>query len=329
LEEYGAEVSVKEVDINDEAAMRQTIIQLEQQFGALNGVIHAAGAMNENAFKLISELDRDNCEPHFNAKIHGLMVLEKVLNDIPLDFCMLTSSLSSVLGGLTLYAYSAAHSFMDAFALKQAREFRRNWFVVNWDEWRIVDASPESPVGVPAGRKATCLNTTAITGEEGQEVLKRLLSMDNKKITQVVVSTRDLARRLRQWVMDTDDDAAKKEQKKESGASLYQRPQLQVVFEEPKDDAEQIMAEIWQELLGIDRVGVHDDFFQLGGHSLLATKLIARMREVFRIDLPLSILFDKPTIRELLNHIIQTWGDVETVAEIARAYREIFSNENA
>ncbi|MCX6584839.1 MAG: amino acid adenylation domain-containing protein [Candidatus Aminicenantes bacterium] len=326
LEEYGAEVTVVEVDIGDETAMRQTIHQVEQQFGALNGVIHAAGVMNENAFKLIADLDRENCEPHFNAKIHGLVVLEKVLNDKSLDFCMLTSSLSSVLGGLTLYAYSAAHSFMDAFTLKQAREFRRNWFVVNWDEWRIEDAPPGNTREVPAGRKATCLNTAAITGEEGQEVLKRLLSMDNKKITQVVVSTRDLGRRLRQWIMDTDDGAAKKEQKKAEGSSLYQRPRLQSVFEEPKNEAEQIVAEIWQELLGIDIVGVHDDFFQLGGHSLLATKLIARMREVFRIDLPLSILFDKPTIRQLLTHIIDTWGDVETVAEIARTYKEVFSS---
>ncbi|HLP59561.1 MAG TPA: phosphopantetheine-binding protein, partial [Candidatus Deferrimicrobium sp.] len=235
-----------------------------------------------------------------------------------------TSSLSSVLGGLTLYAYSAAHSFMDAFALKQAKIFRRNWFTVNWDEWHIEDLATENTAETAAERKTTCLNNVAISSFEGKEVLQNVYNIDNKKITQVVVSTRNLGHRLRQWVMDMGTGANEKEPGKTVGSSRYQRPQLQSNFEEPKEGAEQIVAEIWQELLGIDKVGVHDDFFQLGGHSLLATKLMARMREVFRIDLPLSILFDKPTIREIVNHIIATWGDAETVAEIARTYKEVF-----
>jgi acyl carrier protein len=98
---------------------------------------------------------------------------------------------------------------------------------------------------------------------------------------------------------------------------------VQSIYEAPQNEAEKIIVEIWQELLGIDSIGVLDNFFELGGHSLLATKLVSRLREIFRIDLPLDILFDKPTIRELLDNIVNIWGDGEAVEEIAKTYREV------
>ncbi|HEX6288075.1 MAG TPA: phosphopantetheine-binding protein, partial [Herpetosiphonaceae bacterium] len=59
---------------------------------------------------------------------------------------------------------------------------------------------------------------------------------------------------------------------------------------------EALIAEIWAELLQLTAVGIHDNFFNLGGHSLLATRLIARLRAIFAVDLPLSIIFEAPTI---------------------------------
>jgi hypothetical protein len=70
---------------------------------------------------------------------------------------------------------------------------------------------------------------------------------------------------------------------------------------------------------------MHDNFFELGGHSLIATKLISRLREIFRIDISLPTLFDRPTIREVADNIVHKWGDRETVEEIAKTYREVYS----
>jgi amino acid adenylation domain-containing protein len=68
----------------------------------------------------------------------------------------------------------------------------------------------------------------------------------------------------------------------------------------PRTPVEQTLVEIWQELLGVERIGIDDHFFDLGGHSLLATRLIARVREVFAVDLPLAALFETtPTIAGL------------------------------
>jgi len=62
---------------------------------------------------------------------------------------------------------------------------------------------------------------------------------------------------------------------------------------------EEALAGIWQELLGVRRVGVRDNFFALGGHSLLATQLASRLKNTFELTIPLRSLFEKPTVSEM------------------------------
>ncbi len=67
----------------------------------------------------------------------------------------------------------------------------------------------------------------------------------------------------------------------------------------PRNAAEELLATIWQEILGIGRIGIHDNFFELGGHSLTATRLISRIRQSFEVELPLKDVFDASTIAQL------------------------------
>jgi amino acid adenylation domain-containing protein len=67
----------------------------------------------------------------------------------------------------------------------------------------------------------------------------------------------------------------------------------------PRGEVEEVVAGIWCEVLGLDRVGARDDFFEAGGHSLLATRVISRVRQALRVDVPLRSLFERPTVREL------------------------------
>jgi acyl carrier protein len=77
------------------------------------------------------------------------------------------------------------------------------------------------------------------------------------------------------------------------------RPDIEERYLAPRTPTEQALADIWAALLKVDRVGVHDNFFDLGGHSLLATQALARIRDQIRVELPLRTLFEKPTIAGL------------------------------
>jgi acyl carrier protein len=71
-----------------------------------------------------------------------------------------------------------------------------------------------------------------------------------------------------------------------------------VEFEAPDTPVEEGVAAIWCEILSLDRVGRHDNFFELGGHSLLAVRVTAALREKYGVEVPLPVLFEKPTVAE-------------------------------
>ncbi|MGE0127977.1 MAG: amino acid adenylation domain-containing protein [Blastocatellales bacterium] len=81
------------------------------------------------------------------------------------------------------------------------------------------------------------------------------------------------------------------------------RPELAEAFVAPRNPVEELLAGIWTDVLEIERVGVHDNFFDLGGHSLLATKLFSRIRDTFQVELPLADLFDSSTVAALAERI--------------------------
>ena len=83
-------------------------------------------------------------------------------------------------------------------------------------------------------------------------------------------------------------------------------PELEEAFVAPRSAAESLIAEVWQEVLGVERVSVYDDFFHLGGHSLLATQIIARLRTALQVELPVRSLFETPTVAGLAESIRQS-----------------------
>lgn len=106
----------------------------------------------------------------------------------------------------------------------------------------------------------------------------------------------------------------------------------EVAFIAPRHSVEAAVASVWSEVLGIPSVGIQQNFFALGGHSLLATVVIARLRAVFQVDIPLRRLLEEPTVATLAQEIMRLWkSDIETVEEIARMYLQFqqLSDEEA
>jgi amino acid adenylation domain-containing protein len=101
------------------------------------------------------------------------------------------------------------------------------------------------------------------------------------------------------------------------------RPELEGDLVAPRSPLEQQLAEIWADVLVMDKVGVHDDFFALGGHSLLAVQVINRTREVFGVDVPLLALFETPTIAGLVPAIVAAQVEQSDQQDISEIMTEI------
>lgn len=90
------------------------------------------------------------------------------------------------------------------------------------------------------------------------------------------------------------------------------RPELDVTYVVPQSDIEKQLARIWEEVLDVRPIGIHDNFFDLGGHSLLATQVVSRIINSFSTDVPLRDIFEAPTIaalaQRLQNHSIINKG---------------------
>src|ERR1700733_7198184 len=73
----------------------------------------------------------------------------------------------------------------------------------------------------------------------------------------------------------------------------------------PKTALQEVLSKVWAESLGIEKVGIEDDFFELGGASVVATQIVSRLRQMFQMDLPAILLFDTPTIEKLAGYMLE------------------------
>jgi NAD(P)-dependent dehydrogenase (short-subunit alcohol dehydrogenase family) len=305
LEARGGEVLLLQADVSDRRQMEEVLARAEARFREVNGVIHAAGVAPGGVIQLKT---REMAARVLAPKVAGTLVLGALLRDRRPDFVVLCSSLASVLGIPGQSDYCAANAFQDAFARRCAGAGGPFVLSLNWDTW--------SETGMAASEAAT---PTGILSSEGKEAFARALA---QPLAQLMVSTVDLAPRLAQHralgKASSVDAAA-------VAPTRYRRPELAVSYAAPRDELEQAIVEVWQELVGFEPVGIHDDFFDLGGHSLLAMQMINRLRQTYRVPLRLQALFEAPTVAGLARTIVASEPRSGQAHEIARLARKIES----
>ncbi len=107
------------------------------------------------------------------------------------------------------------------------------------------------------------------------------------------------------------------------------RPEIEQRYVAPCNDVEVALVELWQEVLGINPIGVRDNFFDLGGHSLKATRLLAKVRSIFRTQLPLHVVFEATTVESLARALVEHEVKPGQTAKIAQVLRRINSIPSA
>ncbi|NRR24474.1 type I polyketide synthase [Brevibacillus sp. MS2.2] len=306
-EQLGATIEVYRGQVDDYPQMSHIIAEIEATHGSIHGVFHCAANMGDQFLNPIDQLNADLCQTIFQPKIDGLLVLDQVLEQKSLDFCLLMSSTAAVLGGYGFAAYSAANVFMDSYTNKRNKQHSVKWKTIDWEAWRNhekVEIGYQSSIG-----------DLAMTPEEGIEALRRVLSVD--RYHHLVHSPGDLEMRLDQWIRfqgspEGNAVTVKSARKKRKNTSSM------VDYEKPSNQLEQRIAEIWEEFLGIQEISTHDNFFDLGATSLTLIRMKSILDEEFNRQIPIVDLFANPTISSLAKRIQQDENDANDEFEEKR-----------
>jgi acyl transferase domain-containing protein/acyl carrier protein len=313
LETLGAEVLIVQADAGVRADMQRVASEARSRFGKVNGVFHAAGVPGGSLIQLLS---REAVRRVLATKVEGTLILDSLFPDSELDLLVLFSSINAIVGAVGATDYTAANIFLDSFANAKGSQSRAV-LSINWDAWQ--------EVGMAAARASTATTpqVTAIRPTEGIDALRRALGTT---VPQLAVITRDLPTLIglaRSNASDTNtEDSSATEI---SSLSQHARPELDQGFVEPRNEQERFIAGVWQELLGLDRIGIDDNFFELGGHSLIATGMLARIHSKLHVKLPLRTIFETSTVRQLAERVAElSWASQTNVEEIDEAGREEF-----
>jgi SAM-dependent methyltransferase/acyl carrier protein len=276
------DVLVVRADMNDAHEVDAAVAAVIARYGQIDLVIHGAARIDAGAFASAAETGVEVMEAQFSPKLRGLFHLMKAMRGHEPRRWVLHSSVSTVLGGLGLAAYSAANAVLDAIAAANGGR----WLSIDWDLWE--NAAEAKAPGMPV----------AIQADEGSDAFIRLLGVNVG--TRALVVVNDLAARLKAWVRQIDGGG------KGGAVERHPRPNLTTAYVEPRTSTEKQLADIWGAQLAIDPIGIHDRFFDLGGHSLLAVQVAAEIRDRFQIELPVLKLFQAPSIGELAVLVEQT-----------------------
>ncbi|MEM9660010.1 MAG: KR domain-containing protein, partial [Planctomycetota bacterium] len=252
----GAEVSLAPVDALDE-----TLSQVGGRLGGTVGLYVCGPTANERSASPLALLSEDHWNYNYQTKIAVTESIAAWLDRVGLrpSFVCVQSSMSTVLGGIGLAAYAAANDRLNTFVAMRNRAGGPPWYAVNWDRVRTADENRDLPASTPTFDKQ------ALSPDEVWKATQRILH--GHAPGQYVVSRTPLNPRVEKYAVNRPEvDLAGKT----DPASSRVRPDLDIDYAAPQTETERQVVLIWEEKLGIQGIGVHDDFFALGGHSLLA-----------------------------------------------------------
>ncbi|MFH0244295.1 type I polyketide synthase [Streptomyces sp. HK10] len=249
------------------------------------GVLHAAGLSGESGIGPLTVLDSQAVGAQFDVRAGIARTLAEVVGGrTDIDRVVLLSSLSVPLGGVGGFGYAAASAWLDGYAHSRDRTGGTRWSSVQWEHWQDGPADPRDP------RAAYALDEAQLV-----QSISRLLSAPAAPV--LAVATADPAARAAGATPRAARPAA------DTRATGSAAP----VPDEPSaarlSPIQQLLADIWIELLGVEQVRPQDNFFDLGGHSLLAMQLITRLRRELGTELPMITLFETPTLAALAAHL--------------------------
>ncbi|WP_433574458.1 SDR family NAD(P)-dependent oxidoreductase [Nocardia brasiliensis] len=294
----GARTLVLAADLGDPAALSAAFDTVRQEFGPINGVVHAAGRTTPDSFATSGKLTPELIAPHFGPKVYGTVALAEALaGHDGLDFVLMMSSMSAILGGLGFTAYAAANAFQDRFVAAAGLPSAAAWRSACWDTWQSTTAG-EKAAGV-----GDSLNRYSMTTARGLATFDKLLTGAPRR---VVVSAGDLEGRIAAWAAGVDPFEADPELGKDQPltAERAERPNAFVGAAIGTEEYQRRLSALWRTALGVEQVTLYDNFFELGGNSLVGLQLVNAIQKEFGVTVPTLALFEAPTVADMAAYLL-------------------------
>lgn len=313
IEAAGGKVAVLEADAGDSAAMQRILLTVRKRFGPIHGIIHAAGVPGNG---MVQAKSREEAIAVLAPKTRATEWIRECLGDKDLKFVLLCSSINAVLPSFGLSDYAAANAYLDAFASVYDDPLGTRVISINWDTWREVGMAVETHVPTEWTRTYEDRLKHGILSAEGREIFDRVLNFPLPQVLISTISFDQLQKQVSIWAAErrkallsaTDNRSAQSEW---TGVPVSET------------EVEQFIVAVWQELLGVPSIQVHDDFFKLGGHSLVGTQMLARVRERFKVDISLRTIFEASTPAALAQHVRTLAGERGAPVSVTQEREEI------
>jgi acyl transferase domain-containing protein/NAD(P)-dependent dehydrogenase (short-subunit alcohol dehydrogenase family)/acyl carrier protein len=314
LEALGSEAVYFSGDTADLLRMKEIIRKANERFGDVNGIIHSAGSMSG---KLVSQKETGEFLDMLEAKVQGTIVLDEASKDQPLDFFMMFSSTSSVLGDFGQCDYALGNRFMDNYTY--LREYlvdkglrRGRTMTVNWPLWK------DGGMHVNGSNEELYLKTSGMTyldNKDGVEAFEKILGGSEH---QTIVFS-GYPSRIRELV-----DSYNNERKKSSGgqASSSRPAGKGIVRKLRKADCstdkmpveqqfEKDLQAMAADLLHVrhDRLDVNENLGDYGFDSISLKTFASNISDVYHIEVSPTVFFQQSAIRGICGHLLEEFGE--------------------
>lgn len=346
LRQLPGSVLYQAVDICNVTEMQQTLELVSSQWETqIDGVIHLAGVLQD---ELIVSTTPETLIAKLQQKVMGTWVLHHLLQHQNHGFFLHFSSVNSFFGGTGVAAYAAANSFQAAFSAYQRQHSAWESYCLSWSMWDETGMSRGYPMKELSQAKGYC----AISPSQGMDSLLIALAhrcsdifigldagkshiqrftLDCQSLQQLTAlfTAKSEELSIESWHQRSIADRfgtlthchfVQLDEMPLTDAGEVDITQLTYTYTgfkvseqtAPRNQIERQLADIFQNVLGLDKIGIHDNFFELGGHSVLAAQIVSQIQETFGSDLPVWVLFQSSTIAELAEVIAKP--DVSSAA---------------
>jgi len=287
----------------DAAGLRAALAETRARFGPVQGVFFT-GAPAAGGLLQLKTADALRAALDPQARDAEALLAAVDAETEPPAFVALSSTTTAVTGSLGQLEMAAAGAFLDGLAARRAGgegpfTVAVHWDPYQWDGWLVTGVA-----GVAAEELAATLAAHGVSAERSAGALRRVLA---SPLPRVIVSSRDLPGLLAETDSVTADTFLT--QLPVHTGEKASRPELATAYAPPRDEVEEKLAALWQELFGIAPIGRDDSFLELGGHSLLAIQIVTQVRALLQAELPVTALFEAPTVAQLAKAVRRARGE--------------------